>query len=135
MCVKRKKKFNNHTKQKGRAYRYSLSQKKDVIDGIDKGKRTNTVFSIGMGAGIIFGLNKGLRIAGRFIAGLGTCTTLDKRTRFDANYLSDRMRNLSSTAEKESRSFWRTDNKRGVSIAILDKKKGGASRLGSGGEY
>lgn len=76
-----------------------------------------------MGEGTIFRPNKVLKIAGRFIAGLDTCATLDKRARFDTNYLSDGMKNLSPKAEKESRSFWRTDNTRGVSIAILDKKK------------
>lgn len=87
-----------------------------------------------MGGGIVFGLDKGLKVAGRLIARLGVCATLDKKVRSDADCLSDRMRDSSPKAEKESRGFWKTDNRRSISIAILDKKKGGAGRLGAGRE-
>lgn len=106
----------------------SWAKRKNFIDGLDKGKRTNAVCSASMGERIIFGPDKSLKFADRPMAGLGASTTLDKKAKLNANCLSDKKRSSFFKPEKDFRGVWGPGGRGSVSVAELSKKKKGAGR-------
>ena len=79
------------------------AKRKNFIDELDKGKRTNAVCSASIGGRIIFRPDKSLRFADRPMAGLGASTTLDKKAKLNANCLSDKKRGSFFKTEKDFR--------------------------------
>lgn len=84
-----------------------------------------------MGRKIKFGPNKGLKVVDGPMAKLGASATSHKRAKLDANYSTDRKRDLSPKPKKRSKGTWGPSNTKNILIPALGKKKSGAGRPGT----
>lgn len=74
-----------------------LAERRNVINGLDEGKRTDIT---GMKGEIIFGLKKSLTVADGLIAELGISIILAKKARPNTNCLPNEKRGLSPKRKK-----------------------------------
>ena len=86
----------------------------DVINEVNKSKKTDAVCSTGIGGRIIFGPDKGLKVADGPMARLGASAALNKIARPNADCLPDKKRGLSPKPEKWSKGTWRPGGKGSV---------------------
>lgn len=110
----------------------SWVKRRDIIDGLNKGKRIDIVCLASKKGMTIFGSDKALKVSGGLMAGLGVSATSDIIARFNANCSIDRKRGQISKLEKGSKGAWGPGNRRSASVAALSKKKGGVSKPKAG---